>query len=96
MYVGIPITQCHSDATNNMICAGGDGKGICKGDSGGPLVVPNGTSDLTAVVIGITSFGFPVNGSCAQNPPVFASVSAQLPWIKATAGIKDLPAVPTV
>ena len=97
-YVGMPITQCPSDATKNEICAGGIvGEGVCKGDSGGPLIVPSSTSDRTAVVIGIVSHGANgslVDGLCAQNKPhVFASVLAQLPWIKKTAGIKDLPAV---
>jgi len=86
-YAGLPITQCPSGKTSNMVCAGGNaGKGACRGDSGGPLVVPKSTSDFTAVVIGITSH---VMGDCAleNTPVIFASVSAQLNWIKATSGI---------
>ena len=70
-----------------MVCAGGNaGKGICVGDSGGALVVPKSIFDFTAVVIGISSH---VMGNCAleNSPDVFASVSAQLNWIKAKSGI---------
>ena len=73
-----------------MFCAGGNaGEGVCVGDSGGPLIVTKGTSDLTAIVIGIVSNGVTVDGFCAVEnyPGVFASVPAQLDWIKAESGI---------
>ena len=80
----MPITRCPSNLISNRVCAGGiAGQGVCKGDSGGPLVVPKSTSDLTAVVIGITSRST-VNSieECAQVPAAFASVITQLDWIK--------------
>lgn len=69
------------------LCAGGkDGKGACAGDSGGPLVVPRSQSDDTAVVIGVSS-GVTTNenGDCELS--YFASVSAELDWIKTTSGV---------
>ena len=84
MYVGMPILTCPSNQTSNIVCAGGNGEGVCGRDSGGPLVVPKSTSDSTAVVIGISSHKF---GPCAQNPAAFASVVAQLNWIKKNSGI---------
>ena len=60
------------------------GKGICVGDSGGPLVVPKSESDDTAVVIGISSFR---EDDCGQSSDVYASVVAQLDWIKKESGI---------
>ena len=68
--------------TKNMVCAGftEGGKGACQGDSGGPLVVPRSSTDDTAIVYGITSFG----KLCAEPnyPSVFARVTEFLPWIK--------------
>jgi secreted trypsin-like serine protease len=71
---------------SNVFLIGNMGKGICAGDSGGPLVVPKSESDDTAVVIGISSY---VWGDCGilNSPSVFASVSGQLDWIKATSGV---------
>ena len=72
---------------SNHLCAGGsDGKGICAGDSGGPLVVPRSQSDDTAVVIGVASRVITnEKGDCELS--FFASVSAELDWIKTTSGV---------
>ena len=72
---------------SNHLCAGGkDGKGACAGDSGGPLVVPRSQSDDTAVVIGISSgVTTDADGNCKLS--AFASVSAELDWIKTTSGV---------
>ena len=70
------------EITKNMVCAGftEGGKGACHGDSGGPLVVPRSSTDDTAIIYGITSFG----NHCAQPkyPTVYARVTEFLPWIK--------------
>ena len=50
------LTQIHK----SMLCAGysdGTNKDSCRGDSGGPLVVPASTTDDTAVIVGVVSFG---------------------------------------
>ena len=69
--------------TANMICAGDadGGEDTCKGDSGGPLVIPKSSTDDTAVVIGITSFG---PGVCGKEgfPGVFTHVTRYINWIK--------------
>ena len=72
----------HREVTKNMVCAGilGSENGVCSGDSGGPLVVPRSSTDDTAVVYGITSFG----KKCGHPnyPDVFMRVSRYLPWIQ--------------
>ena len=85
-YVGLPITQCPSQSTSNMVCVGGDdiGQSACFGDSGGPLVVPRSKSDDTAVVIGISSHKY---ADCGKKPEAFSSVAAQLDWIKTKSGV---------
>jgi len=59
------------------------GVDTCLGDSGGPLLVfrPDGQGNETAVLAGITSFGF---GDCAEanQPGIYTRVSAFLPWIE--------------
>ena len=70
------------EITKNMVCAGfpEGGKGSCHGDSGGPLVVPRSSTDDTAIIYGITSWG----KTCAEPyyPTVYARVTEFLPWIK--------------
>jgi len=69
--------------TSNMVCAGylTGGKDSCQGDSGGPLVVPKTSSDDTAIVYGVVSWG----DECAKakQPGVYARVTNYLAWIKA-------------
>ena len=68
--------------TSNMVCAGFIEGGIdtCQGDSGGPLVVPRSSSDATAIVYGVVSWG----GGCAQPyaPGVYSRVTKYLDWIQ--------------
>ena len=76
--------QCSSDYASlgwdvfdDMMCAGGDGKGFCYGDSGGPLILDNGNSD--PVLVGVTSW----SAGCANPdyPGVYARVSHFADWI---------------
>lgn len=62
--------------TDNMICAGGNGRDTCQGDSGGPLVCST-LSHYT--VFGITSWGY----GCGRinSPGVYTKVQSLLPWI---------------
>ena len=48
--------------------------------SGGPLVVPKSSSDKTAIIYGIVSWG----GSCGKpkKPGVYVRVTKYLDWIK--------------
>ena len=70
------------EVTSNMVCAGlkEGGKDSCSNDSGGPLVVPRSSSDASAIIYGIVSFG----GGCAQpdQPGVYARVAKYLDWIQ--------------
>jgi len=71
--------------TQNMICAGPmeGGKSSCFGDSGGPLVCKQADRWFE---YGVVSFG--LNDICAEpnNPVVYASVVAFLPWIQQNTG----------
>ena len=68
--------------TSNMVCAGftEGGKDSCQGDSGGPLVVPRSSSDASAIIYGVVSWG----RKCAQPyaPGVYARVAKYLGWIQ--------------
>lgn len=80
MSVQVPIIE-HKDCknmyssilTNNMICAGSEGKDACQGDSGGPL-------KCNDVIAGIVSFG----SGCGQKgyPGVYTDVSKYEEWIE--------------
>ncbi|RUS71801.1 hypothetical protein EGW08_020437 [Elysia chlorotica] len=64
-----------------MICAGYpivQGVDSSEGDSGGPLICP---TDGQHTVVGVTAFGLKPFG---QNPGVYSSVQAYLPWINKT------------
>merc|ERR1712106_144020 len=66
----------------SMVCAGyaKGGKDSCQGDSGGPLVVPKSSSDDTAIIYGVVSWG----AGCASPdlPGVYARVTKFIDWIK--------------
>ena len=67
--------------TSGMICTKNKGvESTCKGDSGGPLILPKSSTDDTAVVVGITSFG--PGGCSGLGPTVFTEVKNYLNWIK--------------
>ncbi|KAM3497472.1 hypothetical protein MY10362_009181 [Beauveria mimosiformis] len=70
-------------AGDTTICAGGNGKTICKGDSGGPLV-----DEKTQQVIGISSrVPEEEDGShCNQAPAIYTRVGSYIPWIKENLG----------
>ena len=69
--------------TANMICAGDadGGEAACSGDSGGPLVIPKSSTDDTAVVIGVSSFGPKICGSKGL-PSIYTYVTKYIDWIK--------------
>ena len=70
--------------TANMICAGDadGGEDACFGDSGGPLVIPKSSTDDTAVVIGISSFGPSLACGKQGFPGVYTYVTRYINWIK--------------
>jgi len=69
--------------TSNMVCAGFFTGEVdsCQGDSGGPLAVPKSSTDDTAVVYGIVSWG--LECAKAKQPGVYTRVTRYLSWIKA-------------
>ncbi|XP_069545279.1 chymotrypsin-like elastase family member 2A [Brachyistius frenatus] len=67
-------------ATENMVCAGGDGiTAGCNGDSGGPLNCQN--DDGSWDVHGVVSFGSGQGCNIFQKPTVFTQVSSYIDWI---------------
>ena len=92
-YVSVPLmtnqdciqphtSYASSVITSNMVCAGftEGGKDSCQGDSGGPLVVPRNSSDDSAIIYGVVSFGY----GCAQPdaPGVYSRVANYVGWIQ--------------
>ncbi|XP_004690431.1 PREDICTED: chymotrypsinogen B-like [Condylura cristata] len=62
-----------------MVCAGGNGRAICKGDSGGPLVCQK---DGAWTLVGVVSWG---SETCTPSKPsVCARVTKVMPWIEET------------
>ncbi|KAM6976931.1 chymotrypsin-like elastase family member 2A [Aplochiton taeniatus] len=67
-------------ATDNMVCAGGDGiVAGCNGDSGGPLNCKS--PDRTWGVHGVVSFGSGQGCNVHLKPTVFTQVSSYIDWI---------------
>ncbi|EFZ03809.1 peptidase S1 domain protein [Metarhizium robertsii] len=73
---------------DTIVCAGGDGKGICKFDSGGPLI-----DQKMGDLIGLSSFGIEdAEGNlCNLAPAVFTRVSSYIPFIKEYLGASGYP-----
>ena len=71
--------------SDNMICAGEEGRDSCYGDSGGPLLIEQ---DGRYVIAGVTSWGY----GCGEYgyPGVYARVTAQLRWIMSSIGEEDI------
>ena len=69
----------------SMICAGATAGGIdsCQGDSGGPLFVPS--SDGSAVLVGVVSWGF--GCALAGYPGVYTRVSSYVDWVCDAVGL---------
>ncbi|XP_077323271.1 complement C1s subcomponent isoform X2 [Lithobates pipiens] len=68
--------------TENMICAGGEGKDSCQGDSGGPLMFRYGSDEVTdnrLYLGGIVSWGL----RCGEFG-MYSRVRNYLEWIKET------------
>ncbi|XP_018408691.1 PREDICTED: complement C1s subcomponent [Nanorana parkeri] len=68
--------------TENMMCAGGDGKDSCQGDSGGPLMfryVSDEVKDDRLYIGGVVSWGI----KCGDFG-MYTKVKNYLPWIKET------------
>ncbi|XP_030641068.1 chymotrypsin-like elastase family member 2A [Chanos chanos] len=67
-------------ATEDMICAGGDGVVAgCNGDSGGPLNCQH--QDGWWEVHGVVSFGSGMGCNYPQKPTVFTRVNSYISWI---------------
>ncbi|XP_034409661.1 mannan-binding lectin serine protease 2-like [Cyclopterus lumpus] len=78
-----PTTKKRMTFTNNMFCAGAEGKDSCKKDSGGPFVLPmlthgSGPYRLT----GIVSWGPPCHER--QYKGYYTKVARYVDWIKET------------
>ncbi len=71
--------------TEEMLCAGEEGKDACNGDSGGPLVVPNETQDGYRLG-GIVSFGPQAGCGLPGTYGGYTRVSAFVNWIETYTG----------
>ena len=81
IWLQISNLTCFTMKFHNYHCADkGTVEATCKGDSGGPLIVPKSSTDDTAVIISVNSFG-PEN-CVGKRPEVFTYVTKYLDWIK--------------
>lgn len=64
---------------DTVVCAGGDGKNICRNDSGGPLI-----DQVTGQVIAVVSWVIPDARQivCGSAPAVYTRVGSYIPWIE--------------
>ncbi|KAL0985105.1 hypothetical protein UPYG_G00152960 [Umbra pygmaea] len=75
--------------TENMFCAGADGKDSCRGDSGVPLFYPMlglGNKDKRGPyrLVGIVSWGSPCDSETGLKKGYYTKVENYLDWIKET------------
>ncbi|XP_072040887.1 transmembrane protease serine 9-like [Amphiura filiformis] len=70
--------QISSLVSNDMICAGGDSRGICPGDIGSPLVCED--SDGIFHLVGVASFGNACSDDITE-PGAYSRISWQLPFL---------------
>ncbi len=68
---------------DTIVCAGGDGKNVCKFDSGGPLFDKENRG-----LIGIALWVIKDEGGnfCDRAPAVFTRVASYIPWINENLG----------
>ena len=82
-----PTSTCQdtfqSRFTSNMQCAGNSTHGVGGGDSGGPVLLPGPAGSVPWKLIGVTSFGGPL-----QTPPTYSVYTQITPafanWIRDT------------
>ena len=72
-----PNIYTRDQITEQMLCAGEEGRDSCQGDSGGPMVTLTGGH---YAIIGVVSWG----RGCAMEtaPGVYARVTQVLDWIQ--------------
>lgn len=75
-------TKKRMSFTNNMFCAGAEGKDSCQKDSGGPFVLPMLTGGGPYYLSGIVSWGPPC--SERQYKGYYTKVENYVDWIKET------------
>ncbi|XP_034144534.1 complement C1s subcomponent [Esox lucius] len=79
--------------TENMLCAGSDGKDSCRGDSGGPLFYPRLSSgnqkNRAHRLVGIVSWGSPCEVGNDSTKGYYTKVEKYLDWIMETMKRED-------
>ena len=73
-----PNIYTRDQITDQMLCAGAQGRDSCQGDSGGPMVTLTDGGHYT--IIGVVSWG----RGCAMEaaPGVYARVTKVMDWIQ--------------